>query len=119
MEEELERGGQVYFVHNRVESIWSRAALMQQLVPSARIGVGHGQMGEAELEKVMLKFMRHEYDFWSARRLSKTASISPRQHHHHRKCGSHGFPSCISFAAAWAAPTGAPMPICWCRRIPS
>src|SRR5438445_7273704 len=62
IELEVGRGGQVYFVHNRVDSIWSRAAMIQELVPSARIGVGHGQMGEAELERTMLAFMRHEYD---------------------------------------------------------
>ena len=62
MELELARGGQIYFLHNRVDSIWSRAAMLQQLAPQARIGVGHGQMGEAELEKTMLKFMRHEFD---------------------------------------------------------
>ncbi len=61
-EQELERGGQVYFVHNRVESIWEIAAKLQTLVPNARILVGHGQMSEAELEKVMLKFMHHEAD---------------------------------------------------------
>jgi transcription-repair coupling factor (superfamily II helicase) len=62
IEQELERGGQVYFVHNRVESIWEIAAKLQELIPKARIAVGHGQMGEAELEKVMLKFMHHEAD---------------------------------------------------------
>jgi transcription-repair coupling factor (superfamily II helicase) len=62
MEQELERGGQVYFVHNRVESIWEIAAKLQELVPRARILVGHGQMVETELEKVMLKFMHHEAD---------------------------------------------------------
>ena len=62
IEQELERGGQVYFVHNRVESIWEIAAKLQELVPKARITVGHGQMGETELEKVMLKFMHHEAD---------------------------------------------------------
>src|SRR5246127_5242195 len=62
LEQELERGGQVYFVHNRVESIWEIAAKLQELAPKARILVGHGQMGEAELEKVMLKFMHHEAD---------------------------------------------------------
>jgi transcription-repair coupling factor (superfamily II helicase) len=61
-EQELERGGQVYFVHNRVESIWEIAAKLQTLVPNARILVGHGQMSEGELEKVMLKFMHHEAD---------------------------------------------------------
>src|ERR1041385_4978355 len=62
IEQELERGGQVYFVHNRVESIWEIAAKLQELVPKARVAVGHGQMGESELEKVMLKFMHHEAD---------------------------------------------------------
>ena len=62
IEQELERGGQVYFVHNRVESIWEIAAKLQELVPRARILVGHGQMAETELEKVMLKFMHHEAD---------------------------------------------------------
>ena len=60
--EELERGGQVFFVHNRVESIYSVAALIQKLAPKARVVVGHGQMGERELEKVMLKFVRDEAD---------------------------------------------------------
>jgi transcription-repair coupling factor (superfamily II helicase) len=62
IEEELSRGGQVYFVHNRVDSIFSRAAWIQELVPHCRIGVGHGQMSERELENVLLGFMRHEYD---------------------------------------------------------
>ncbi|HKT87318.1 MAG TPA: transcription-repair coupling factor [Candidatus Sulfotelmatobacter sp.] len=62
VEQELDRGGQVYFVHNRVESIWEIAAKLQELVPKARIIVGHGQMSEGELEKVMLKFMHHEAD---------------------------------------------------------
>ena len=62
IEQELERGGQVYFVHNRVDSIWEIAAKLQELVPKARIMVGHGQMGETELEKVMLGFMHHEAD---------------------------------------------------------
>ncbi|MDQ2948054.1 MAG: transcription-repair coupling factor, partial [Acidobacteriota bacterium] len=62
IEQELGRGGQVYFIHNRVDSIFSRAAMIQELLPEARIGVGHGQMGEADLEKVLLGFMRYEYD---------------------------------------------------------
>ncbi len=62
VELELERGGQIYFVHNRVESIYEIAAKIQELVPAARIAVGHGQMSEGELERVMLAFMHHEYD---------------------------------------------------------
>ena len=60
--QELERSGQVYFVHNRVESIYEIAAKLRELVPQARVLVGHGQMGEGELEKIMLAFMRHEAD---------------------------------------------------------
>ncbi len=62
IEQELERGGQVYFVHNRVDTIWEIAAKLQEFIPKARILVGHGQMGEVELEKVMLGFMHHEAD---------------------------------------------------------
>jgi transcription-repair coupling factor (superfamily II helicase) len=59
---ELERGGQVYIVHNRVESIYSLANFMQKICPKARIGVAHGQMSEKELETVMTRFMHHEFD---------------------------------------------------------
>jgi transcription-repair coupling factor (superfamily II helicase) len=62
IEHELERGGQAYFVHNRVDTIYEIAAKVQELVPRARVIVGHGQMSEGELEKVMLKFIRHEAD---------------------------------------------------------
>ena len=62
VEVELERGGQIYFVHNRVESIYEIAMRIQELVPAARVVVGHGQMSENELERVMLAFMHHEYD---------------------------------------------------------
>ncbi|HUF24977.1 MAG TPA: transcription-repair coupling factor [Vicinamibacterales bacterium] len=59
---ELERGGQVYFVHNRVESIFSIASLITRLVPEARVGVGHGQMDDDDLEKVMLDFVTRKHD---------------------------------------------------------
>jgi transcription-repair coupling factor (superfamily II helicase) len=62
IEQELARNGQVYFVHNRVDTIFMRAASIQEMLPNCRIGVGHGQMGETELEKVLLGFMRHDYD---------------------------------------------------------
>jgi len=62
IEQELARQGQVYFVHNRVDTIFMRAASIQELIPNCRIGVGHGQMGEAQLEKVLLGFMKHDYD---------------------------------------------------------
>ncbi len=59
---ELERDGQVYFVHNRVETISYIAQRIQRLVPDARIRIGHGQMSEDELEKIMLDFYHREYD---------------------------------------------------------
>ena len=59
---EIARGGQVFFVHNRVESIYSMANLLQRLVPEARIVIGHGQMAEDALERAMLDFMAHKYD---------------------------------------------------------
>ena len=59
---ELDREGQVYLVHNRVESIYSLADFVRRICPRARIGVGHGQMAEKELERVMLQFMHHEFD---------------------------------------------------------
>jgi transcription-repair coupling factor (superfamily II helicase) len=62
VEEELARDGQVFFVHNRVESIASLASTVKRLVPKARVVVGHGQMRETELEKVMLQFIRNEAD---------------------------------------------------------
>ena len=59
---ELERGGQVYFVHNRVESIFSIANLISRLVPDVTIGIGHGQMGDEELERVMVDFVARKFD---------------------------------------------------------
>ncbi|MCI0416720.1 transcription-repair coupling factor [bacterium] len=59
---ELKRGGQTYFVHNRVETIHSIVAMVQRLVPEARVAVAHGQIEESALEKVMLQFINHEYD---------------------------------------------------------
>jgi transcription-repair coupling factor (superfamily II helicase) len=59
---ELDRGGQIYVVHNRVESIYSLADMVRRLCPRARVGVGHAQMSERELETVMTRFMHHEFD---------------------------------------------------------
>ncbi|MFZ0428121.1 MAG: TRCF domain-containing protein, partial [Acidobacteriota bacterium] len=59
---ELKRKGQVFFLHNRVETIHAMAQNLQRIIPEARIAVGHGQMREDELEKVMLDFLRYSYD---------------------------------------------------------
>ena len=62
IEQELQREGQVFFVHNRVESIEEIAALVKRIVPQARIIVAHGQMGEKEMEEAVLDFVAHKYD---------------------------------------------------------
>ncbi len=62
IERELNRGGQVFLVHNRVQNIESVVSLVQSLVPDARVDYGHGQMGERGLEAVMGRFIRHEID---------------------------------------------------------
>lgn len=62
IESEIHRGGQVYFIHNRVQSIYGVADEIRQIVPSARIRVAHGQMDEEELEKTTLAFFNHEID---------------------------------------------------------
>ena len=59
---ELNRDGQVYYVHNRVYNIRTVASTIRQIVPEARVIFGHGQMHEHELEEIMLKFVRHEAD---------------------------------------------------------
>jgi transcription-repair coupling factor (superfamily II helicase) len=78
IETEMERDGQVYFIHNRVESIYSLAALVAKLVPKARVVVGHGQMGEKELEQVMLKFIRDEADVLVATTIVENGLDIPR-----------------------------------------
>ncbi|MCP4083391.1 MAG: transcription-repair coupling factor [Planctomycetaceae bacterium] len=63
---ELERGGQTYFVHNRVKDIHIVQQRLQHIVPEAKIGIGHGQMGEGELEEAMAKFISGEFDIFLA-----------------------------------------------------
>lgn len=78
IEMELARSGQVYFVHNRVETIYSMAAKIQQFVPAARIGVAHGQMNERELERIMLQFVRDELDVLVATTIIENGLDIPR-----------------------------------------
>ncbi|MEM9186662.1 MAG: transcription-repair coupling factor [Planctomycetota bacterium] len=59
---ELNRDGQVYFVHNRIQDIEEVAQRLAEIVPEVRIGIGHGQMAEGRLEEVMTRFVRHEFD---------------------------------------------------------
>ncbi|MGI9548212.1 MAG: transcription-repair coupling factor [Flavobacteriaceae bacterium] len=59
---ELQRGGQVFFIHNRIENIREVAGMLQRLVPDAKIGIGHGQMEGRKLESLMLAYMNGEFD---------------------------------------------------------
>ncbi len=78
IELELQRGGQVFFIHNRVESIETIAALVQRLVPQARMAVGHGQMNEREMERVMLDFVDYKYDVLVATTIIENGIDIPR-----------------------------------------
>jgi transcription-repair coupling factor (superfamily II helicase) len=78
IEVELERGGQTYFVHNRVETIYELASKIRELVPQTRVIVGHGQMPEAELERTMLAFMDGEYDVLCATSIIENGLDIPR-----------------------------------------
>jgi len=78
IELELSRGGQVFFIHNRVESIDTIAALVNRLVPQARLAVGHGQMNEKEMERVMLDFIDYKYDVLVATTIIENGIDIPR-----------------------------------------
>ena len=78
IELELSRGGQVFFIHNRVESIETIAALVKRLVPTCRMAVGHGQMNEKEMERVMLDFIAYKYDVLVATTIIENGIDIPR-----------------------------------------
>lgn len=75
---ELARNGQVFFIHNRVETIESIAALLQKIVPNARIAIGHGQMNEKEMEQIMLDFIDYKYDILVATTIIENGIDIPR-----------------------------------------
>ncbi|MFN0110760.1 MAG: transcription-repair coupling factor [Blastocatellia bacterium] len=78
IEQELQRQGQVFFVHNRVESIHEIAALLQRFVPTARFVVAHGQMGEKEMEQAVLDFVDYKYDVLVATTIIENGIDIPR-----------------------------------------
>ena len=78
IELELGRGGQVFLIHNRVETIETIAALVQRLVPRARIAVGHGKMNEKDMERVMLDFIEFKYDILVATTIIENGIDIPR-----------------------------------------
>jgi transcription-repair coupling factor (superfamily II helicase) len=75
---EIARGGQVFFLHNRVQSIYSTADELRQVVPEARMRVGHGQMDEHELEKTMVAFFSHEIDVLVCTTIIESGIDNPR-----------------------------------------
>lgn len=78
IELELARNGQIFFIHNRVETIDAIAALVQKIVPNARIAIGHGQMNEKEMEQVMLDFIDYKYDILVATTIIENGIDIPR-----------------------------------------
>lgn len=78
IELELARNGQVFFIHNRVETIEAIAALVQKIVPNARIAIGHGQMNEKEMENTMLDFIDYKYDVLVATTIIENGIDIPR-----------------------------------------
>ncbi len=78
IELELARNGQIFFIHNRVETIEAIAALVQKIVPNARIAIGHGQMNEKEMENVMLDFVDYKYDVLVATTIIENGIDIPR-----------------------------------------
>jgi transcription-repair coupling factor (superfamily II helicase) len=78
VELELARAGQIFFIHNRVESIDTVAALVKRLVPQARVTLAHGQMNEKEMEQVMLDFVDYKYDVLVATTIIENGIDIPR-----------------------------------------
>jgi transcription-repair coupling factor (superfamily II helicase) len=75
---ELGRGGQVFYVYNRVEGLYERAAKLQSLVPEARVAVAHGQMGEGALERAMIDFVEGRFDVLCATAIIESGLDIPR-----------------------------------------
>lgn len=75
---EIQRGGQVFYVHNRIQSIYSLADELRALVPEARIRVGHGQMNADELEETMVAFFKHEFDVLLSTTIIESGMDIPR-----------------------------------------
>src|SRR5262245_21646675 len=78
IEQELQRQGQIFFVHNRVESIETVAELIHRIVPQARMIIAHGQMGEKEMEQAVLDFVDYKYDVLVATTIIENGIDIPR-----------------------------------------
>jgi transcription-repair coupling factor (superfamily II helicase) len=75
---ELARGGQVFYVYNRVEGLYERAARLREIVPEARVGVGHGQLDEGTLEQTMLDFVEGKFDVLASTAIIESGLDIPR-----------------------------------------
>ncbi|UKI33909.1 MAG: DEAD/DEAH box helicase [Lentisphaeria bacterium] len=117
IEAELARGGQVYYLHNRVRTIEEVAKKLRSLLPDVRFAVAHGQMPEEELEAVMTSFLEGRSTALSAVPSSNPVSTcrTPTPSSLNGPTGS-GWPNSISSAAGSAAGSTRPTPTCCCRR---
>ena len=110
---ELKRGGQVFFLHNEVDTIENMRERLETLLPEARIGVAHGQLRERELEQVMRDFCSKDLTCCSVPPSSKPASTSPTPTPSSSTAPTNsGWRNCTSFAGASAAATTKPTPTC-------
>jgi transcription-repair coupling factor (superfamily II helicase) len=78
VQRELVRGGQVFFIHNRIDGLYERAARLQELVPGARIAVAHGKLNEVTLERVMSDFVEGNYDVLASTAIVENGLDIPR-----------------------------------------
>jgi transcription-repair coupling factor (superfamily II helicase) len=115
---EIRRGGQVYFVHNKVENIERVAKNLEALVPDASVRIAHGQMRERDLERVMLDFYHRRFNVLVCTTIIETGIDVPSANtiviNRADRFGL-AWPSFTSCAGASDGPTIAPTPIWWCR----
>lgn len=111
---ELKRGGQVFFLHNEVDTIENMRERLETLLPEARIGVAHGQLRERELEQVMRDFLQQRFNVLLCSTIIETGIDIPNANtiiiNRADKFGL--VPNCTSFADASTAATTKPTPTC-------
>ena len=114
---EIDRQGQVFFVHNRVYNIDYMAGYIRMLVPEAEVAVGHGQMPEHELERAMLGFAEGSTDVLVCTTIIESGPGHPERQRAHNQSGGHIRPG-PALSAPWDASAGGRgerTPTCWCR----